>query len=712
MQKISDEEIREIHYNLGISNFPAVWEVVKKFDSSAACRRRVVDIVKKSLLRKTSAENPHSKFGGIPATSANSWMAMDTFFLAKKNCTVLHAINMFTKFSRVKILDGVVQPNAKHTIEFLEELRLAGGLCKKWLVDQGGEFANRAVAAHARLHRCQVFVAPKSPWVNGTIERRHRTIKNTIRRLRALLPAASETRLTILAVSAVNENPTTVLDGLSPYETEFLKRPPLSVSPEDATEGDLENITQSIEERSAARQALESLARDKQYRDDLKKLHSELRKYYSSSKPVEAGDLIEFYDRDGKTWLGPARVIEVRSRHVTPEYVVEFQSQFKRVHRAHCRRFIELHNMQIPPNAVKIEEFLDRPTDAVRLVQPESQVGGKLNRYNNFILTAHEEFQFGNISSSESKKLFEEHFASQVIFESEEEKLYYIDSAKAGPWAAALKKEIGAHVKREVFRQATEADRRRYKGVPIPCKILYSVKRDGTHKCRVICMGFLAPKSQISTYAEASDISTFRFLLSMLAQTGQEVLSFDAVSAFIGSPYHEHTVVRLCPELADALGYEYAVVLRGLNGLPLSPKFWEIHRDKELRALGWRKNKRDGSLYLLPQPGGPSLYMLCHVDDFWMQSADGERQRREYLKIKDRFDCKECKPEIDSEGVRTFDFLSIDVSIYPAGHVWLDQRKYSKEVVSRFPCEGRPVATPGTTENLIPYTIPSCRRAS
>lgn len=99
-------------------------------------------------------------------------------------------------------------------------------------------------------------------------------------------------------------------------------------------------------------------------------------------------------------------------------------------------------------------------------------------------------------------------------------------------WRAAIQKEIEAH--KDVFRAATNAERTEYKGIPIPCRLLLSTKRDGRKKARMVCLGFLAGQSPIDRYAGVADLTTIKTLISLMSILPDwDLLPVDATSAFL-----------------------------------------------------------------------------------------------------------------------------------------------------------------------------------
>ena len=124
----------------------------------------------------------HSRAGGIDGTYFHEWSCIDTFFAPNKEYCTLHIINMHSRYAFVKTLKKSA-PNAEDTRLFLEEARNRGLLAKNLLADQGGEFNNQEIWNYCTAMGVKLCLIPKSPWVNGVVERRHKTLKNLIDKL-------------------------------------------------------------------------------------------------------------------------------------------------------------------------------------------------------------------------------------------------------------------------------------------------------------------------------------------------------------------------------------------------------------------------------------------------------------------------------------------------------------------------------------------------
>lgn len=122
-------------------------------------------------------------------------------------------------------------------------------------------------------------------------------------------------------------------------------------------------------------------------------------------------------------------------------------------------------------------------------------------------------------------------------------------------------------------------------------KWVFTYKQDNEgillkHKARICVRGDLY-RSTRDTFAATLAVSTFRALISLLAAFEMDIISLDAVNAFLNSPLDEVIVCDL-PQGFEVEGKKIRL-LRALYGLPRSPLLWAQTVDKELRRLKFEK---------------------------------------------------------------------------------------------------------------------------
>eukprot|EP00392_Amoebophrya_sp_AT5.2_P002906 g2911.t1 len=346
-------------------------DIVRAIDPSPNARKLCVDYCRQnSLMRLRTYAYPHHKTGGVQGATVRAWCSADTFFIGpNKEFAVLHMINLHSKCSKVKVLPKGRSPRGSDVRDFLEDCRGVGMLARNFMCDQGKEFDNDEVRDFLCLHKTTMWLVPKASWAQGSIERRHRTFRAVLERLYFIYGEKPSImpQLILQACNAINMTPTSSLDGLSPFQIQFVQNPfdgePLE--PEAATQVEQVNARKpaTVEDykiRCDARAAYEKLKTDKIYIDQMNKLEEKARNFYPEADRVEVGDACDFYDKSLKCWLGPAYLIfkkengneENPAESVT--FVIDYQGQFKRIHASHIRCHLTLNEMLFPSMLLKV----------------------------------------------------------------------------------------------------------------------------------------------------------------------------------------------------------------------------------------------------------------------------------------------------------------------------------------------------------------------
>ncbi|KAI0992278.1 hypothetical protein K3495_g15908, partial [Podosphaera aphanis] len=178
----------------------------------------------------------------------------------------------------------------------------------------------------------------------------------------------------------------------------------------------------------------------------------------------------------------------------------------------------------------------------------------------------------------------------------------------------------------------------------LPLKWVFTYKQDKggrllKHKARICVRGDLHRTTR-DTFAATLAVSTFRALISLLAVFDMEIVSLDAVNAFLNSKLDE-TVVCCLPPGYEIEGKEI-LLKRALYGLPRSPLLWANTVETELQKLGFRKVPGVDCLMF-----NGFIYCFYFVDDFMAIALP--KHSEELRKFKERlmntFQMRECEPD-------------------------------------------------------------------
>ena len=190
------------------------------------------------------------------------------------------------------------------------------------------------------------------------------------------------------------------------------------------------------------------------------------------------------------------------------------------------------------------------------------------------------------------------------------------------------------------------------------------LKRDDTHKARVVIKGFtMQPGVHFNqTYAPTVVIATFRILLALAAKNDWDIWQGDAPTAFMQPKIDTEIYVtptdmmrHFSPQLRElerkhGRGQVAARVLKGLPGIPQGSRLWNQLMHKLLSSLKLVRSQVDFGLYHLP---GYSIYLLIWVDDIFLFAAkDNAIKVDEIWKIlQDKIGIEDKQPIEDCLGV-------------------------------------------------------------
>ncbi|KAI1000855.1 hypothetical protein K3495_g7345 [Podosphaera aphanis] len=177
------------------------------------------------------------------------------------------------------------------------------------------------------------------------------------------------------------------------------------------------------------------------------------------------------------------------------------------------------------------------------------------------------------------------------------------------------------------------------KSLPLKWVFTYKQYEEGRllkHKARICVRGDLY-RSTRDTFAATLAVSTFRALMALLAACDIEMISLDAVNAFLNSALDEVVVCGLPP------GFEMEGkkirLQRALYGLPRSPLLWAQTVEKELRKLEFTKVSGVDCLMF-----DGVIYCFYFFDDFIAIALPQHKSKLDKFKsnLMDTFQMREC----------------------------------------------------------------------
>ncbi len=362
--KITIGEIARIADRLSYPNYQKLLSIIKGIDPSPKAKKLLNLYCRNHLTRMRNYPYPHHVLKGITAVQLNQWGACDTFHIVigSKHLYILHYMNLHSKFSAISINNSA--PTGKCVVKFLYSLRDRGLLARNILFDLGREFYNIDVDDFLALMNIAAYFCPVAAHWANPCERRHRTIRHVLQKLILIYGAKVIIDLLIQALVAINESPTGSLFGMSPYQYQYLQNPLTIIPPEERSTPELNQLTnpstagELLKMKIDARAALEKLKKDDEYIAEMRKLNEECRKYYGEGPDLAVDDMVEYFDNSEdkakRGWKGPGKLLYIQNNKTSKMFLVDVNGHIKKVHAAHIRRHLSVHEMTFPKQILRI----------------------------------------------------------------------------------------------------------------------------------------------------------------------------------------------------------------------------------------------------------------------------------------------------------------------------------------------------------------------
>ena len=266
----------------------------------------VEDVTKGCEVCKVYKKTPSRPVVSLPlATEFNEVVAMDLKFW-RPGVYFLHLIDMATRFSLATVIRSK-EPEVILNKVMIMWIGSGLGAPKKFLADNGGEFANEQFRDMCENLNIEVLnTAAYSPWQNGICERNHAVVDDCVTKILEENPSM---KLEVALSWAVNaKNSLQMVYGYSPYQLVFGSNPNLPsvmVDRPPALEGatSSEMFAKHLNGLHAGRRAFIQAESSERIR---RALRHQIR---STGGCFQPGQKV-YYKRDGsQKWKGPGKVI-------------------------------------------------------------------------------------------------------------------------------------------------------------------------------------------------------------------------------------------------------------------------------------------------------------------------------------------------------------------------------------------------------------------
>ncbi|KAE8703262.1 Dynamin-related protein 5A [Hibiscus syriacus] len=272
-------------------------------------------------------------------------------------------------------------------------------------------------------------------------------------------------------------------------------------------------------------------------------------------------------------------------------------------------------------------------------------------------------------------------FKPKVFFTAEEEDVpTTINVALKSPhWSTAVHEEYNALQKNGTWSLVNLPEGR----TTVGCKWIFRIKRnpDGTvlrYKARLVTKGFSqTPDFDFGdTFSPVVRFSTFNTVLSIVVSKGWELRHVDINNAFLHGDLNEDVYMQQPPgfEQTDESGKPLVCkLLKALYGLRQTPRNWHIKLKESLLQLGFTVSRADSSLFVKQSSNG-YMYVLVYVDDIVITGQSSTLIEETVSLLQARFSLKDL-------GDLSF-FLGIEVQRIN-GSILLSQKKYILELLEK-----------------------------
>lgn len=240
-----------------------------------------------------------------------------------------------------------------------------------------------------------------------------------------------------------------------------------------------------------------------------------------------------------------------------------------------------------------------------------------------------------------------------------------INSNNSDEWKQAISKEITQLRKYKVFENVSFDSSRKV----IPTKWIFTRKRDGTFKARLVACGYSQKYGiDYDQIASPTPDSTLTNLILSYAKTfDYRTRQLDIRTAFLNASLDEELYVKTPPGFGDN---GHLKLKKALYGLKQSPLQWYKTISSHLLSIGFQCCIADKCLFMKN-----NILLLVYVDDIILCGPDENQLTKIVKDLEKRF-------EVTDIG-NLKDYLGIEI-VDKGEHFELNQSKYIRKIMMEF----------------------------
>ncbi|WVZ50199.1 hypothetical protein U9M48_001476 [Paspalum notatum var. saurae] len=525
------------------------------------------------------------------------------FLLIVDDCTRFMWIELLaTKDEAFKYLK-VIKATAENEL---------GGKLKAFRSDRGGEFNSIAIGEFCGEHGIKHYTtAPYTPQQNGVVERRNQTVVEMAQCLLKSMdvPAAFWGEAVKTAVYILNRSPTKSLDGKTPFEAWYKRKPSVQHLRTFGCVAFVKIVGPGVN-KLADRSVPGVFLR---YEPGTKGYHV----YDPVGRKLMVSRDVLFDEKRAWDWtkFGNDKLCTSKTLLSTTQSQKSSRQEThgRQPRRWQCHRHQELHSPasgQATPNSPLNVPPSPSTIPGVQWATPPSEGAadsdGVALRYRTIpnLLDNTEEvtnFEYSGLCLLAAE---EPHSVEQALSEK--------------CWRQAMEIEMQAIQDNGTWTPV---------GLPaghkaIGLKWVFKVKKDPAgniikHKARLVVKGY-AQRQGVDfdeVFAPVARMETVRLLIALAAHGGWEIHHMDVKSAFLNGDLAEDVYVQQPPGFLVGDNENKVLKLRkALYGLHQAPRAWYARLDAELISLGFKRSKLEYAVYRRGESGTP-LLVGVYVDD-------------------------------------------------------------------------------------------------
>jgi len=545
--------------------------------------------------------------------------------------------------------------------------------------DYGGEFTSLEFGDYCAAKGVQRHhSAPYSPQQNGVVERRNQTVMATARSLlkQRSMPAKFWGEAVSTAVFLLNRAPTKALNGKTPYEAWYGKKPAVSFL---RTFGCLAFMKKTrphqskLEDRSTAVVFIGYEAGTKAYRV-----------FDPVSQRVHITRDVVFDEKRGWDWSKVEESADGEWR--TQEFTVESTTMLYNAPAPAAPTPIAAasptptdggaeqtaHTPPPAPSAAPTAEqapveFATPPPDAEDQLDAEhSDTPVRFRRLDNVL---GDDAPLPGMAERELAE-GELHMVSSL------EPASFAEAEKKLEWQQAMNEEIRAVEENKTWRLVELPPGHR----PIGLRWVYKVKKDAAgnivrHKARLVAKGYVqrAGIDFDEVFAPVARLESVRLLVATAAHAGWSLHHLDIKSAFLNGELREEVYVEQPPGFTIK-GKEHLVYRldKALYGLHQAPRAWNIKLDASLLELGFKQCATEHGIYTRGCRD-QRLLIGVYVDDLIITGSNPKEIERFKAEMKAKF-------KMSDLGLLSF-YLGIEVK-QEKDKITLSQSAYAAKILT------------------------------